>query len=353
MVKWSRLPFLAFGMAALLLAIYGGLIRIGWSLPNFQLLLAPFHAPLMVPGFLGTLISLERAVALGKSWGYAAPLFSGLGSLFLILGLNITAASIFICISSLIFVIVSYTLYKKQPAIFTILMGIGTILLLVGNFLWLIKWPVYKIILWWIGMPLLTIVGERLELTRIKRIPTAANTLLLCNSLLYLTGTIISIFYHDISKTIAGIAMVIFAYWLLQYDIAKQTIRQPGLPRFIAIALITGYIWLGISGIIAVLPQPLISGEIYDAFLHTFFIGFTFSMIFGHAPVIFPAILGTQINFKNSFYLHLFLLHASLLLRFASDIIGWHYGRKIGAILNAAAIILFLINTVTSRQKCK
>lgn len=153
---------------------------------------------------------------------------------------------------------------------FTALMGIGTILLLIGNLLWFIKWPVYKIIFWWIGMPLLIIVGERLELTRFKRIPTAANTLLLCNSLLYLTSAIISIYSHDISKTISGISMVIFAYWLLQYDIAKQTIRQSGLPRFIAIALITGYIWLGISGIIAVLPKPLISGEMYDAFLHTF-----------------------------------------------------------------------------------
>jgi len=40
----------------------------------------------MVSGFLGTLISLERAVALKARWPYAAPLLSGLGDAALIVG---------------------------------------------------------------------------------------------------------------------------------------------------------------------------------------------------------------------------------------------------------------------------
>ena len=39
----------------------------------------------MVSGFLGTLIMLERAVALKQRWMYAVPLFAGLGWLAMLL----------------------------------------------------------------------------------------------------------------------------------------------------------------------------------------------------------------------------------------------------------------------------
>ena len=42
------------------------------------------------------------------------------------------------------------------------------------------------------------------------------------------------------------------------------------------------------SGLLFVIYSPMETGPRYDAALHTFFIGFVFSMIFGHAPVIFP-----------------------------------------------------------------
>jgi len=35
----------------------------------------------------------------------------------------------------------------------------------------------------------------------------------------------------------------------------------------------------------------------YDAFLHAVLLGFVFAMIFGHAPIIFPAVLGIRIPF--------------------------------------------------------
>lgn len=44
----------------------GGLIRLGWQLPALTPSLALAHGPLMISGFLGTLITLERAVATQK-----------------------------------------------------------------------------------------------------------------------------------------------------------------------------------------------------------------------------------------------------------------------------------------------
>ena len=60
-----RVPIMALGMLALVSALAGGLARLGWPLPVAASLVA-FHGPVMVAGFLGTVIGLERAVALGR-----------------------------------------------------------------------------------------------------------------------------------------------------------------------------------------------------------------------------------------------------------------------------------------------
>ena len=44
--------------------LYGGLIRLGWGLPAVQTQLPGLHGVLMVAGVFGTVIAVERAVAL-------------------------------------------------------------------------------------------------------------------------------------------------------------------------------------------------------------------------------------------------------------------------------------------------
>src|SRR5665213_2011666 len=62
-VSRIRFPLLALGLAALAAGVWAGLLRFGWSLPDGRANLIELHGPLMVFGFLGTVISLERAVA--------------------------------------------------------------------------------------------------------------------------------------------------------------------------------------------------------------------------------------------------------------------------------------------------
>ena len=81
----ARIPVMALGGLALVGALLGGLVRLGWVLP-VPATLVVFHGPLMVAGFLGTVIGLERAVALGRRWAYAAPLASGAGGLVAVIG---------------------------------------------------------------------------------------------------------------------------------------------------------------------------------------------------------------------------------------------------------------------------
>ena len=61
---------------ALLSGMTGGLARFGLPLPVTP---APVHGALMLCAFFGTLIALERAVALQRLAGLLAPLLAGVG----------------------------------------------------------------------------------------------------------------------------------------------------------------------------------------------------------------------------------------------------------------------------------
>src|SRR5512143_2395173 len=86
--RLARVPFLLLGIASLLAGTWGGLVRLPLNLPrpggNANWL--TFHGPLMVCGFLGTVIALERAVGLRAWWAYLPPLLTGAGSMLLAAG---------------------------------------------------------------------------------------------------------------------------------------------------------------------------------------------------------------------------------------------------------------------------
>jgi hypothetical protein len=130
--------------------------------------------------------------------------------------------------------------------------------------------------------------------------------------------------------------------WLMRNDIVRHTIKQQGLTRYIAVALICGYAWLLVAGMIGMSLPQLNAGSSYDAFTHAIFLGFVFSMIFGHAPIIFPAITKVKIPYHPSFYLPLILLQASLVLRLSGDFLYMADLRKTGGVLHAITIVLFI-----------
>ena len=135
--------------------------------------------------------------------------------------------------------------------------------------------------------------------------------------------------------------------WLLRFDLAWQSVKLPGLPRFMALCLICGYFWLALGGVFWIwFARFFGAGPLYDAALHTVFLGFIFSMIFAHAPIILPTITGLTMPFRNAFYLHAGLLHISLLVRIAGDLALLPGGQKWGGLLNALAIVLFLISNI-------
>lgn len=344
-----RFLLLALGIFALLSAMWAGLIRIGWKLPPLAGGLPGGHGPLMIVGFLGTLISLERAVALNRPWMYGAPLLTGVGGLAVMLGLPDWIGASLISLGGAGLLAIFLIIIRQQTEWFNIVMFVAALLGLAGSVLWLAGKGISEIVLWWAGYLILTVAGERLEMSRLLLPSANVRRFFMGAAGVFLVGALVSLWSLDIGWRIAGIGMVGMGLWGLQYDIARRTVRQPGLPRFVAIALLSGYVWMVVGGGLAFVVG-LMKLYYYDAILHSIFLGFVVSMIFGHAPIIFPAILGIAVPYRVVFYGHLVLLHLSLALRVAGDLTKWTNGRLWGGMLNVIAILVFLGNTLLAAR---
>src|SRR5664279_2645235 len=91
-----RVPLLMLGFVGLFVGVGAGLARLGWSMPAVSVAAAALHGPLMVCGFFGVVIALERAVAIGRGWAYLGPLLAGLGGASAVLGAASIAAGFFL-----------------------------------------------------------------------------------------------------------------------------------------------------------------------------------------------------------------------------------------------------------------
>lgn len=338
-----RLPLLMLGFAALASGVLAGLARLGWNVPLSMVELAPLHGPLMVSGFLGTVIGLERAVAMGRRWAYVGPLLTGLGSLSILAGFPPAIGAAAVTLGSAVLFTGTALLMLRQRELFMATMTLGALSWLAGNLLWLAGTPLQGVVALWINFLVLTIAGERLELSRfLPPSPVAKRTfagilvMLLAGG--FLTG-------HPAGVTLYAAGLLALALWLLRQDIARRTVKTQGLTRFIAICLLSGYAWLAV-GSVTLLAAGSLAGLAYDAVLHAILIGFVFSMVFGHAPVIFPAVVRVKMPYHWTFYLPLLVLHASLLLRLAGDGFAQPGLRSLGGLLNAAALVLFIVGKI-------
>ncbi|HUX62429.1 hypothetical protein [Sulfuricella sp.] len=340
-----RLPLLILGFASLTSGVLAGLARLGWSVPLPSAQLALLHGPLMVSGFLGTVIGLERAVAMGRRWAYAGPLLTGLGGAAILLGFPSSIGATAIALGSAVLLAGTFLIMLRQHELFMVTMVLGALSWLAGNLMWLAGTPVPEVVTLWVNFLILTIAGERLELSRFlppspvaKRVFAAILATLLAGSFFSGTGAGIVLY---------GAGLLGLALWLLRQDIARRTVKEHGLTRFIAVCLLSGYAWLAV-GSITLLAAGSLTGAAYDAVLHAILVGFVFSMVFGHAPVIFPAVVRVKMPYHWTFYLPLLALHASLLVRLAGDGLALPDLRSLGGLLNAAALALFILSTASS-----
>jgi hypothetical protein len=351
-VLFALLLLAGFGLLAGLLA---GLVRLGWEIEGGSPVSPLAHGPFMINGFLATLIGLERAAALENKWSYIAPVSMAVSTVLLLGGYTSVGKCLLVIGSFFLFLVLVY-LYRLQPETYHLIMAFGGASLWTGNTIFLLGFPVYDLAGWWIGFPLLIILGERLELNRIMRLPQKAQSLFTALVILWIVAVAFTYIDRYAGWAVASAALILLAAWLFKYDVARRTVRSVEWTRYSAVCLLCGYGWLTLAGAFGLWYGFPAAGPMYDALLHMIFVGFVFSMIFAHAAVIIPSLSGRFIRYHRYFYLPLILLHGFLMLRVIGDIVWIPRLRKSGAHGNVLAIFLFLGGIVfnlvrSSRQR--
>ena len=334
------------GFVALFVGAGAGLARLAWPMPALAASAAGLHGPLMVCGFFGLVIALERAVALSRLWAYLGPLAAGLGSLLALAGAMQWAAGFYV-LGGLVLLGASWNVFRRQSALFTLTLVLGALSWTVGSVLWALGLAVHQAVPWWLAFLVLTIAGERLELSRLMP-PSALATRVFAGILaVLLLGLLTARTSWGI--TVLAAALLALSIWLVKQDIARRTVRTQGLTRFVAVCLLSGYLWLAVGGAVLLWTGSLIPGTPgYDAALHAIMLGFVFAMVFGHAPIILPAVLRVPVPYHPWFYGPLAVLHISLLVRLAGDAFGEFALTRLGGALNAVALLAFIVSTVTA-----
>ncbi|TNF43547.1 MAG: hypothetical protein EP311_02950 [Cytophagales bacterium] len=329
------LPLVLIG---LLTGVSGGWIRLGSlliALPSA----AANHGLLMVGGFLGTLISIERAMVMSKKTWLLIPLVTGFSTIPFLMG-NSETGLLLLMAGSLGLSVIMHLQTLKHPKFHTVLLYVGAASWFVGNFLAWQSGLIAAGSTWWIGFLLFTIVGERLELSQFLPVPSwSKNTL---KSLLALFSLGLIIPFHTWGNEIMGISALLISAWLLFFDMAKVASKKPGQFRYIGIGLRVGYVWLGLHGLILLGMES--HTLYYDLMLHTFFLGFTFSMIWAHAPIIFPTIFGIkETPFHPILWITWVGFQLSLAGRIGMSLLGQSELRKIFGVTNGYLILLQFI----------
>ena len=342
-----HLPLLAIIVAAMVVGIVAGLGRLGIEMPSIAIERVGLHGPILVAGVFGTLISLERAVAmrtvLGRTWTFAdaAPVLGGAGTVVLLVSGATVPAVALLTAGAAVLVVVNLEMLRRQPSLDVLTMAIGAGFLLLADAAWLADRAVPFLTPWWMAFLVLTITGERLELARLRVHDRFAHVSFAVAATIYIGALLLMVFDAALGVRLSGIGMLALTVWLLRFDIAWLTIRRPGLPRFVATCLLAGYAWLGMAGLIAIASEQIWIGFSYDAYLHAVLLGFVFSMVFGHAPIIFPAILERPIVFGRLAWGPLVLLHISVAARILGDVLESQQLRQGAGILTAVSIALY------------
>ncbi|MBC5767279.1 hypothetical protein [Ramlibacter albus] len=312
--------------AALLSAVSGGLVRAGVALPAMPQWLGQAvvdHAALMIGAFMGTVIGVERAVALKWRPAWIAPVASAAAGIALLAATRELACALFV-LAGAVFCAASVLVVMRQPARHTSLLLLGALCWLAGNVGFAITGTQPAVVQSWFAFLVITIAAERLEMTRLMPRRRGAFAALMGLLALLIAGA-------AASGVLFGVALAGLAAWFLQFDIARRTVKAEGLSRYMAVCLLGGYGWLALAGL--AWSAATLGAPVRDLALHTLGLGFVFSMMLAHAPVILPAVTGLKVRYGAAFYVPLALLHASLALRLVSQ--------REGALANAAALAVF------------
>lgn len=322
---------------AMAAGIWGGLARLGLPVSAGEHF-AALHGPLMVCAVFGTLIALERAIALGRGWALLSPAGSLFGFAALSFGAPLDFGATAFALAAAVLLGASVVIAQQQRALFTLLLAAGAACLLAGDVLLLGGGDVPSVVGWWIGFLVVTITAERLELARFVRISRRAQAALVASLGFVLAGAALGL-GSDWGQPAMGVGLVLVSAWLLVNDVARRTVRNAGATRFIALAMLAGYGWMAVSGALFLAGSGF--AYQYDLALHALFLGFVLSMVFGHALMVVPAVTGWKLRYTPSLNIALTLLHLSVAMRVVGGLLEAEPLRIMSGFVTIAALLSF------------
>lgn len=333
---------------SLLAGLDAALLLIGVRAPVTTARLPEVHGMLLVLGFVATLISLERASALGRWYGFVAPALLGVGGVALIADpVPLTVAKALLAAGMAAFTLLYLPLWRRQydPLVLTQLLAAA--LGMVGAIIWLGQPTMDRPLPWLIAFVVLTIAAERVELARITMGATAGQRMLV-HAWAVSLALLLGIALPEIGAIALGLVICALAVWLIQHDIARRTVRTTGVTRYMAACILAGYVWLVVAGVALTFGSPT-AQPVYDAVTHAIFLGYTMSMIMAHATTILPAVLGIKLPYRPAFWVPAAILQLSLLVRlWLGDALGIPVAWTVGGTLAVVALLLFLVTAVVT-----
>jgi hypothetical protein len=300
----------------------------------------------MACGFFGTLIALERAVALRRLVGLTAPLAAGLGGIlawtFHAQSAAQAAWGLAACALVGLYALAGVTRAWSTHLIVEL---VGAVCWAAGTAAWAAG-SLAPAVTGWMAFLVLTIAAERRELTQMLRLPSVAHRLF---------GAVVALVLVAVALAVAGAfgagtgewvapawwtACAVLAIWLLRWDIAPRKWRSPGWLGHTGQCLSVGYAWLLIGALLglASLRWP---GGVTALAQHAVLLGFVFAMVFGHAPIILPALAGVRPLYSAWARVPIWILSASLLLRGAALAAGSAAALAAAGAMHALAIAWF------------
>lgn len=148
-----------------------------------------------------------------------------------------------------------------------------------------------------------TIAAERVELARITMGGAGgAGVRLLAHAVAFGLALLIGTGLPDLGAVLTGLVLCSLVAWLVIHDVARRTIRLTGVTRYAAACILAGYVWLSLAALLLLLGAPPTRQPVYDAIVHSVFLGYTISMILAHAPTILPAVLHVRMKYRPVFW---------------------------------------------------
>ncbi|WP_204377189.1 hypothetical protein [Boudabousia tangfeifanii] len=282
---------------------------------------------------MGTLVCLERAQALRQPLAYFAPLLLAAGALGQLLPYPLVARGLLLA-GTLGFSLVLALLWRRSESTLVAASTLAAWLLVLAVWLW--EWVPFSATVPLLGAwIIITIAAERAELATLDLGEKAGPQLTVFASILAV-GATLAVGAPRLGGVIFGISCAALALWLFLRDVGRKFAARPGLPGFNAACLLAGNFWLAIGGL------AWLAGTPYDLQVHAIFLGFAFNLIFAHAPIILPTVLGRPLPYHQAMWVPFGLLQMALALRALGTLGEQYWLTQSGGILSVFAILGFL-----------